>query len=126
MLGNRVLMPFHFVGTQAANISVAFQVPSAKAGLTFIGASLVGSNANDATFDLGTNDDPDGVVDGAAFGDTGVPALVKPDDFNGDLATDGQEYHFGRDEVISFSVDFDGAAGTAIDDPTIVLEFMEG
>lgn len=126
MTGSRFFITIHVPGTQAANLEGSFKVPSGLIGATLIGVSLSGSNANDATFDLGDADDPNGVLAAVDFGDSHTPAAYGRNELNGALVTAGQEYHFSRDDVIQWAVDFDGSSGTAIDDVTIVMEFAEG
>lgn len=126
MTGNRFFITIHLPGTLAANQEGSFAIPSNLIGATLLGVSLSGSNANDALFDLGDGDDPNGVLAAVAFGDSHTPATYGRNELNGALVTPKQEYHFQRGDVVQWAVDFDGAAGTAIANATIVLEFVEG
>jgi hypothetical protein len=121
---NRVFqVAFHIPGTLAANIDIKWTAPF-DCQLTHVGA--VGSNANDATLEVGSSADANGYITSFAIGDSGVPVekeLIT--DFDGALA-DSQFPHITDGTIIALALDFDGAAGTAAANVTIVLTFTEG
>ena len=121
---NRVFQTaFHIPGTLTANLSLVWTAPFA---CQLIHVQAVGSNANDATLTVGTTTDPDGYVTAFAIGDSDVPVEKEAiTDFAGALASN-QYPHIADGTVIQCVVDYDGAAGTAADDVTIVLTFTEG
>ena len=121
---NRVFqVPFHVPGTLAANLSIRWTAPF---DCQLVHVSAVGSNANDATLAIGTSADTDGFVTAYAIGDSGTPAEKEAlTDFDGALA--GSQFpHISDGGILVLTLDYDGAAGTAADDVTIVLTFTEG
>jgi hypothetical protein len=114
---------FHVPGTLAANLSIKWTAP---VDCQLVHVQAVGSNANDATLTVGTSADADGYITAFAIGDSGVPVeKEKLSDFDGALA--GSQYpHIADGTIIALAVDYDGAAGTAADDLTVVLTFTEG
>jgi hypothetical protein len=121
---NRVFqVPFHVPGTLAANLSIRWTAPF---DCQLVHVSAVGSNANDATLAIGTSADTDGFVTAYAIGDSGTPAEKEAlTDFDGALA--GSQFpHISDGDILVLTLDYDGAAGTAADDVTIVLTFTEG
>lgn len=116
---------FHVSGALGADLNIRWTLPS---DCTLLHVSAVGSNDGDATFDLGTSSDTDGILDGELVGDENVPNEFDLDDFDGDLVADpGHDYpHFTDGTVMVLIVDFDGSDGTATEDLTIVLTFSEG
>lgn len=123
MLGMKLSQTFHITGTLTANVSMTVGM---EAGATLIAVSCVGSNAHDATLDVGTSVDTDGVLAGKDIGDSNTPTIYRPVDWNGALATANQPYHFVKDDILQVAVDYDGSSGTAIADLTLVLTFLEG
>jgi hypothetical protein len=122
MQGTRFAVSFHVPAALAANVAGEFTLPFA--------ASLMevcfSNSAADATIDVGTSADTDGIIDGGAVGDSGVPAVFAPADFNGALCDQEAPYHMANDTVVKFSMDYDGASGTAAEDVTVVFWFTEG
>ncbi len=121
---NRVFQTaFHVPGTLAANINIRWTAPFA-CQLVHVGA--VGSNANDGLLTIGTSADPNGYIESYSIGDTNVPVEKEAlTDFDGALASD-QYPHIADGTIIVITLDYDGAAGTATDDFTLVLTFTEG
>jgi len=121
---NRVFqVAFHVPGTLTANLSLVWTAPFA---CQLVHVSSVGSNANDGLLTIGTTTDPDGYVTSHSIGDSDVPVEKEGiSGFAGALA--GSQYpHIADGTVIQCVLDYDGAAGTATDDFTLVLTFTEG
>ena len=118
-------MAFHVPGSLSANLNIRTTINS-DCELRHV--SAVGSNANDATIDIGTSADTDGFLDGGANGDSNTPAEFELADFNGALiTTQGKDYpRLSDGDILVIVVDYDGASGTAADDFTLVLTFAEG
>lgn len=116
---------FHVPGALTANLNIRFKAPS---NCSLVHVSAVASNASDATLDVGTSADTDGFIAAMDFGDSNVPAEYAIADFDGDLLTDaGKEpARIADGDVVVLVVDFDGASGTAAQNATIVLTFVEG
>jgi len=123
MDGMRILVPVHLHGTLAANAQGVFQLPC---GATLVEVSAVGSNANDATLQVGTSVDADGVMTAVAIGDSSVPVVKNAADFDGALCDQVSGYHAANDTIIAWVLDFDGAAGTAAQNVDILFTFLEG
>ena len=118
-------MAYHIPGTLAANIDIRFTIPT-PCELRHV--SAVSSNDSDATLALGTSADTDGFLAACVIGDSQVPVEKELADFDGALLTDaGKEYpRLSDGDVFVVTLDYDGAAGTAADDFTLVLTFAEG
>lgn len=113
---------FHVQGSPVSNeCEWIFQLPT-KATLVHI--SAVGSNAHDSTLDIGLQGgDTDGILQAFDIGTSDTPSIADKGDFNGALVTD-DFYQFKKTDKIRAYVD--GSGSTAIDDPTVVLTFLEG
>ena len=121
---NRVFQTaFHVPGTLAANLATVWTAPFA---CQLVHVSVVGSNANDGLFTCGTVADPNGYVTSISIGDSLAPVEIEGiTGFDGVLA--GSQYpHIADGTVLTAVLDYDGAAGTATDDFTMVLTFTEG
>ena len=90
MDGMRILVPVHLHGTLAANAQGVFQLPC---GATLVEVSAAGSNANDATLQVGTSVDADGILTAVAIGDSSVPVVKNAADFDGALCDQVSGYH---------------------------------
>ena len=114
---------FHIPGTLSANINIRFTVPSP---CTLVHVSAVASNNSDATLAIGTSADTDGYVTAGVIGDSNTP-VEKEDlsDFDGELA-DSQYPHIADGTIVVLTLDYDGEGGTAAQNVTIVLTFVEG
>jgi hypothetical protein len=124
MDGMRVLVPFHVPGTLAANVSFIFRAPC---DLTLKSVQAVGTNANNALITVGTTADTDGYLTSSDVGDSSVPAEYRRSSFTGALvASSGQDVAVADDTVVQVTVDYDGSAGTAVQNLTVLLEFTEG
>ena len=116
---------FHVPGTLGADLDIRFTAPSP---CTLVHSSAVASNDSDATLTLGTSADVDGWLAACVIGDSNTPVEKGIADFDGALLSDaGNEPPRAIDGTIIVAVlDFDGASGTAADDFTLVLTFVEG
>lgn len=114
---------FHIPGTLSAGLNIRWTAPSP---CQLVHVSAVGSNANDATLEVGDSSDTDGYVTAFAIGDSNTPVEKEAvTDFAGALA--GSQYpHIADGDVIVLTLDHDGDGGTAAADVTIVLTFLEG
>ncbi len=110
---------FHIPGTLAADIAAVFAVPSP---CTLVHVSAGSSNDSDALLEIGTVADPDAHLESCVIGDTEVPVESTRLDFVGDEFPRFDE----AGDVIKVSLDHDGAVGTAAQDATLVLTFVEG
>ena len=124
MDGMRIVVPVHFHGTMAADGSFRWKVPGP---LTLVHVSAVASNAASTQIKLGTTVDDDGYLTAAAVGQSGAPAVFDRGDFNGALNADTAECpHLDAGTVLLLTVDFDGAAGTAGQNVSVVVTLLEG
>jgi hypothetical protein len=125
MFQNKFAKAFHVPGTLTANIVITF---TASGPCSLVHVSACASNDSDATLILGTSADTNGYLEATVIGDSGTPLEFERADFDGALLTDaGKENpRLADGTVFVATVDFDGAAGTAADDLTLVLEFTEG
>ena len=116
---------FHVPGTLSANLNIRFTVPS---DCTLVHVSAVASNDSDATLALGSSADTDGYLTATAIGDSGTPAEFERADFDGALLSDaGNEFpRLAAGTVLVLTLDHDGASGTAAQNVTLVLTFVEG
>ncbi len=118
MLGDVFAITYHTAGTLAANHSFKFKLPF-DAQLCYV--SAVGSNANNGILDIGSSADADLYLDAKDIGDSGTPAEFDKDDFV------GAEYpHIAAGTIIAAALDYDGSAGTATADYTLVMLFQKG
>ncbi len=118
MQGNLFTISYHTPGALAANHVFKFKLPI-DAQLVFISAG--GTNSNNGIIDVGPSTDTDGYLDAKDIGDSGTPALFGKSDFV------GAEYpHITAGTIITASLDYDGASGTATNDYSLVLGFLEG
>ncbi len=119
MQGHRVLMPFHVPGTLTANIVITFEAPF---DFRFRTVSACSSNNSDATLMLGISTDTNSILTAAVIGDSSVPVEKRVADFDAVNPTGAVT----KGEIVVLTVDFDGAAGTAADDLTVLLDILEG
>jgi hypothetical protein len=116
---------FHVPGTLSANINIRFKVPS---GCQLVHVSAVGSDANDGKLTIGDSSDTDEYLTASAIGDSNTPAEFDGDDF---VDSDGNSHNcyypaIPDGTIVVATLDYDGASGTATDDFTLVLTFVEG
>ena len=84
--------------------------------------SVVGSNASDATLAIGTPSSAGAVLAAAtgAFGDSGDPAEYDQSNFA------DADYQYAKGDRMRLTIDYDGASGTAVQDPCIVIKGVLG
>lgn len=109
---------WYIAGTLAANHTIEFIAPF---DMQLIHVSLSGSNANDATLAIGKTGATSDYLAAKAFGDSEVAAEYDRDDM-----PSTQFSHIPDGTNVILTVDYDGAAGTAIQNACIVLTFTEG
>ena len=90
--------------------------------------SAVGSNSNDGLLIIGDSSDDNEYLTSSSIGDSGTPAEFDYDDFvdtSGD--THGRYYpRIADGTIVEVALDHDGDAGTATNDFTLVMTFVEG
>lgn len=118
MQGSKFPITVHLHGTLAANASGRFALPW---DAQLIAVSSVASNDSDATLLVGTTSDDDAYLVAHTIGDSEVPVTKTRANFV------GTEYpHIAAGTVLEWLLDFDGSAGTAAQNVTIVFWFTEG
>jgi hypothetical protein len=122
MDGLRFPIKEHYHGTLAANGVGAFALPC---GATLVEVSATASNDSDATLQIGTSADADGIMAAKAIGDTSTPVVFTKADFAGALALN-QPYHMAKGTIFTYVLDFDGAGGTAAQNVDLLFTFIEG
>jgi hypothetical protein len=118
MQGTLFAHSFHIPGTLTANLNIRFTVPK-DCQLLHVSAS--NSAATNGTFILGTSADDDAYLTTADIGDSNVPNEFDQDNFVG-----AQFPHIVDGTIFVITVDYDGAAGTAAANFTLILTFAEG
>ena len=118
MQGNHIQHHIHIPGTLAANVVARFTAPF---DMTLEHVSAVASNNSDATLALGTSADDDAYMVAKAIGDSGTPAEFDLDDF-----VSATHPHILKGTIVVVTLDFDGSAGTAAQNVTVILTFGEG
>jgi len=121
MLGNYFTYSVHLHGTLAANARGEYLLP-VDAALVAVSAS--NSAATDATLEVGTSVDRDGILDAVACGDSGTPNEFDAADWNGALAVAGVPHWLEKGTIFTWDLDFDGAAGTAAANASLVFTFL--
>jgi hypothetical protein len=109
---------YHIPGTLAANISPRFTAPC---DCSLLHISAVASNDSDATLKIGTSADDDTYLAACTIGDSGTPVEKVLASYIG-----GQYPHIAKGTVVVLTLDYDGSAGTAAQNVTIVLTYSEG
>ncbi len=125
MDGQRFAVTVHLHGTLSANAQGSFSLDGPA---TLVAISAVASNDSDATLQVGDAGDADGIMTATTIGDSGTPKVMTISDFNGALVDPkANGYHFpSNDKALHWLLDFDGAAGTAAQNVTIVFWFQDG
>ena len=113
-----MIYTWHIPGTLAADIAIKF---TAFVNMTIQHISAVASNDSDATLKVGTSSDDDEFLAAATIGDSGSPKEFDRDDFVG-----AQFPRIEDGDVVVLTLDYDGAAGTAAQNVTIVMTCAEG
>ena len=116
---------YHIPGTLSANLDIRVKMPIP---CSLVHSSAVASNDSDATLKLGTSVDDDGFLVACVIGDSQVPVEKKRADFDGALLTEaGKENpRLAAGDIFVATLDYDGAAGTAAQNVTLVFTFKEG
>jgi len=119
MQGNHFAVSYHTAGNAAANHVFTFTAPF---DCTLEYVSAVGSNTNNGILDIGYTGALEAYVLNKDVGDGLVPGTV---DAPGEFV--GSNYpHIAAGTVVTASLDYDGAGGTAVADFTLVMVFTEG
>jgi hypothetical protein len=118
MLGNVFTQSYFLQGTLAADVDIRFK-PAINCKLLHV--SACGSNANNAVMVIGSDSNNDAYLTAVDMGDSNVPSEFDRDDF-----VDSQSPRLSKGAVVSIFVDYNGAAGTAVADLSIVLTLLEG
>lgn len=114
------MLPIHVPGTLTANLSITLQMPFDS---RILEVSAVGSNANDCTLAvLGGAAGATSILAAFAIGDSGVPVVKTRADF----ATTNTTGKLANNDYLQLTVDYDGAAGTAANDLSILVTLLEG
>jgi hypothetical protein len=111
----KVCLVFDQAGALSGNWVIDFRLPFAA---TLIEASFGGSNSNNATLSIGNGSSATAYLTATDFGDSSVPVVKTVSDFTSEFIAD--------DTVMKLTIDYDGAQGTAIADPVILLTFLVG
>jgi len=109
---------FYTPGNAAANHVYRFIAPC---DLQLIHVSASNSAATDATFTIGNSVTAAAYLAASNVGDSNTPNEFDRDDFVG-----GEFPHIVKGTVVAIAVDYDGSAGTAASNLTIVLTCQEG
>ena len=120
MQGTYFPLSFHVTGTLAANVTVYWKAPF---DCVLQHVSAVASNNSDATLKIGDSGDDDEILVATAIGDSGSPAEFDRDDWRSGFNETGRIL---KGDVVIFTLDYDGVAGTAAQNVTIVAAFTEG
>lgn len=119
MQGDHFTVSYHTAGTLAANHSFIFKFPFP---VQLVGVSAAASNASSGILDVGYTGALEAYVANMDVGDSSVAAILdEPGDYEGDNYP-----HIAANVNIIATLDYDGAAGTAAADFTLVLTFTEG
>ncbi len=119
MQGIKIVKSFHFHGTLAANVIVTF---TAQASMHLLHVSACAANDSDATLMAGISTDTNSILTAAVIGDSGAPVEKTVSDF--DAVNSTGKVNTG--DIFVATLDFDGAAGTAAADVTLIFTFTEG
>lgn len=118
MQGHRNVHSFHVPGTLTANITITWTAPH-DGRIKHV--SSCASNDSDATLMLGISTDTNSILTAAVIGDSGTPVEKTVSNF----ASTNPTGAFTKGQILVCTVDFDGAAGTAADDLTVVITTLE-
>lgn len=116
---------FHVPGALSGDPSIRFTAPS---NCSLVHVSAVGSNENDAQLKIGTSADDDGFLELADIGEQNVPITFGRAAFDGDLLSEpGNEFpRITAGDIVVVTLIYGDVAGTAADDVTLILTFVEG
>lgn len=108
---------FHIPGTLAANITPKWTF---ERDAKLMHVSAVASNDSDATLKIGTPTDDDAYLVAAVIGDSGTPVVKNKSNFVGT-----RNPIIRKGSTLVLTLDYDGSAGTAAQNVTIVLTFQQ-
>lgn len=109
---------FHIPGTLSANVTPVWTAPF---DCQLIHVSATATNNSDATLSIGTVASAAAYLAASTIGDSSDPAEFDRDNFVG-----SQFPHIAKGTDVMLTLDYDGSAGTAAQNVTIVLTFTEG
>lgn len=119
MIGRHFGRTIHVPGALSADLAITINVP---VDCRLNRVSAVGSNSHDATLEIGVDDDADNIMAADDIGDSDTPATFDRDDW----ASANETGRLEKGDLLKLVVDYDGSSGTAIQDLTIDLDFLEG
>lgn len=119
MLGQHMTRTVHVPGTLAANLDIRLGVTR---GCRLAAVSAVASNDSAATLAIGVAADTAAILAATAIGDSGAPALFGPADWTAANPTGRLQ----AGDVLVVTLDYDGDGGTAAQNVTVDLVFLEG
>lgn len=119
MIGKHFGRTIHVVGAPVGNVVATLSVP---VDCRLKRVSFCGSNAADAVLSIGVSGDTDSILAEQDIGDSGTPAVYDVDDFESTNPTGRLE----QGDILVITVDPDGDGGTASQDITVDLDFLEG
>jgi hypothetical protein len=124
MQGNKVVIAVPLPGTLAANVTMAVPLDF---DCTLVAVSATASNDSDATLQVGTVADPDGILTATVIGDSDARVTYTAADFDGALAVGDSVSPIALEKTdeLHFTLDFDGAAGTAAQNVCITFTLVE-
>lgn len=119
MQGNLFSVAFNYHGALAADATGTFSLPEAA---SLVAISFGCSSATAATMIVGDAGDPNGILTGAAVGQSSTPTLFEPADFDGALCDQVSPYHFSdSDKLVNFTITHASAENVSL-----VFYFREG
>jgi hypothetical protein len=119
MLGKHFGRTIHVPGALTADLDIRLSVP---VDCRLKRVSAVASNDSDATLAIGISTDTDSILTAATIGDSQTPVTKDVSDW----ATTNPTGDLDQGDILVLTVDYDGASGTAAQDLTIDLDFIEG
>lgn len=119
MIGRHFGRTIHVPGAMSANLDIRINMP---VDCRLARVSAVTSNDSDATLTIGDSDDDDAILDTTTIGDSQTPQVFDVDNWN----TPNPTGELSKGDVLVITVDYDGSAGTAGEDLTLDLDFLEG
>lgn len=119
MIGRHFGRLIHVPGALTANLDIRINVP---VDCRINRISAVASNDSDATLAVGDSGDEDEILTATAIGDSQTPVVFDEDDW----ASTNETAELSKGDILVLTIDYDGATGTAAQDLTIDIDFLEG
>lgn len=119
MIGRHFGRMVHVPGALSADLEITLSVP---VDCRIHRISAVASNDSDAEITLGIDAQNDDILSGETIGDSGTPVVFDVDDWG----ADNPLAQLSKGDVLVIAVDFDGDNGTAAQDLTLDIDFLEG